>query len=125
MIFNLGQKELDIAIRDYIRKLKIVQPITKINYIAGRKGNGISCTVEIAPDVSLEEIPAEELTYTEEKLKDDQQEFHGVSDITETLHERPVIHSEGPVNIQENEEVEEFPHAPMPTTESLFNTNRE
>ena len=47
MNLELDQLEIEQCITDYVRKMGIEQPISKVIFTAGRKGNGVSAAVEI------------------------------------------------------------------------------
>jgi len=50
MNLELDQLEIEQCITDYVRKMGIEQPISKVIFTAGRKGNGVSAAVEIEVD---------------------------------------------------------------------------
>jgi hypothetical protein len=118
MILEIGQDEIDIAIRDYCRKIGIEQSVEKITIVAGRKGNGNRCTLEIAPDMRQVHQPAlHEEADTVDSISDSiVKEQEATSDADAVL---LPVHNEGLVNFTTPEQRAKAADE-VPETKRLF-----
>jgi len=55
MNVELKQAEIEIAIADYMRKTGVVNPVESMDFLAGRRGNGVSVALVFAANTT--EVP--------------------------------------------------------------------
>ncbi len=81
MNINLQQDELEIAIEDYLRKTGVVNPPLTMVFVAGRKGNGVSCEITVAADTT--EVPLRQINEEEDFAQHMKVEIANLVDETE------------------------------------------
>lgn len=106
MQIQMKQRELELAVRDYIAKCGIARPIGTISFTASRGDDGVVTEVEIlAVEVSAEEDLAEDTTGSEATPKKRSPRKPKIVSVTETEPE-PTETSGAPEAVSATDEVE-------------------